>query len=248
MEVDSGVRCTGNAGTNNVNDANGECLELLRNADCLQGVRCLATLRNGYYDILSRDQGPSIAELACILHLHGKLREALKGTFRNHSRVERRSASTEDDAVGGRHPLQRSPAALSCVLWGLLEATELQLPGPRRRAAVASAGVEPASQGVPKRIRLVHDLLQHEVCITCLFNLLQGHLEPHYGVLVVAWPRADLRHTPGCFCTAEQFVTGPSDLDKLTITEVDDVLRVLNDRGRITGQHVLTTANAKNEW
>mmetsp|Transcript_28124 Transcript_28124/g.81105 ORF Transcript_28124/g.81105 Transcript_28124/m.81105 type:complete len:427 (-) Transcript_28124:629-1909(-) len=170
VQVDAGIRGTRDAGADAVDDAHRHRLALLGDADRLEGVRGLAALRDGHDDVLRGDQGSPVAELAGVLHLHRQLRQALERVLADQPRVEGRAAGADDDPRGRGHPLQRAEA----IVQGLLQATKLQPP-----ELLTLVPVEPAAHGVPQRVWLVHDLLEHEVPVARFLDLLKGHLQPN---------------------------------------------------------------------
>mmetsp|Transcript_30514 Transcript_30514/g.90535 ORF Transcript_30514/g.90535 Transcript_30514/m.90535 type:complete len:318 (+) Transcript_30514:691-1644(+) len=245
MEIHPGVRHPRDARADHVHNAYRESLVLLRDPDRLQSVGRFAALRDRDDDVVLRDDGFPVPELAGVFHLDRDLCQALEGVLGDEAGVPRGAAGADDDPRSRGHALQRAPPIRD--LGDLLQAAQLDLPG----VLLLGGLVQAPTHRVAERVRLVHDLLEHEVGVAALLDLLQGHVEPHDGVVdgPIVLPRALgqqhrlLRDVVG----GHDGVARPLDPHQLPLPEVDHILRVLDDGRGVASQHVLAGADAEDQ-
>mmetsp|Transcript_4414 Transcript_4414/g.12730 ORF Transcript_4414/g.12730 Transcript_4414/m.12730 type:complete len:270 (+) Transcript_4414:764-1573(+) len=239
MQVDPSVCVPGDARADHIHDADRQGLVFLRDLDGLKSVRGLAALRDRDDDVLGEDQRPSVSELARVLDLYRQLGQALHGIFCNQPGVRRGTASSDDNPLSIRHAVQRALGA--GAFKDLFQAAELDLP---RISAFRKA----ASHCIAKCVRLIHDLLQHKVGIAAFLNLLKGHLQSYDRIVVrhslrALWSCQGLSH----FLQVPDLVARTLQLDQLPISQVHDILRMLDNGRGIARQHVLADANAEDQ-
>ena len=129
--------------------------------------------------------------------------------------MPRRATGADHDPLGGRQLRQH-----------IVEAAELD-------AALARAHAP--AHGVGHRLRLLHDLLEHEVLVAPLGDLLEVPVEL---VDLLRDRRAvDLEHL---------VAVGPHD-GHLAVGEIDDLLGELDERARVGADEVLALADAQQQ-
>mmetsp|Transcript_8809 Transcript_8809/g.20852 ORF Transcript_8809/g.20852 Transcript_8809/m.20852 type:complete len:204 (+) Transcript_8809:983-1594(+) len=155
------------------------------------------------------------------------------------------STSREDKSAGVRHPFQWAGSIGRHALFCLLQAPQFDFPFIRHVHRL----VNPPAQSIAHGIGLVHNFFEHEVLETTLLDLFQRQLKSHNRVLSI------LARTPRVFAQAGydllqlgHLEAGSPDFHKLTLAQVHDVLSMLDNRGSVTGKHVFSVPNSKNQW
>jgi hypothetical protein len=151
VDVDAAVRLARDRGADDVDDAQRLGATTTRLAHGRQRVDGLARLGDHQHQRALVDDRVAVAELGGVLHLDRDARELLEHVLADQPRVPRRAAAEDDDA-----------AHVAELLRGEVQAAQARQPLAHEQAAAG---------GVPHRVGLLHDLLQHEVLEAALFDL-----------------------------------------------------------------------------
>ena len=189
----------------------------LRLAQGRQRVGRLARLRDGDDDGVAVDGRIAIAELAGVLDLDGDAGELLEQILADQRRVIAGAAGRQDDALD--------------------LAQLLRCRGSGRRSGRVRVGVvEPAAQGVLQRFGLLVNLLEHVVLEVALVGVARRPSS-------MSWTAASTRR--GRWSRMCQSSGGQHA--HLMIVEVNDLVGVAGQGGRIAGQEVLALADAEHQ-
>ena len=157
MGVAAAVGKPRNGGTHHVADGKDEGTRILGQPDGRQGVGGFTGLRNGNHHVILVDDRLAVAEFAAVLHLHrnpGKLLDAIHG---DQAGMPGGAAGGDDDALGIQETLPVVNESGKCD--------------------AVPVNVHPAAHGDAERLRLLKNLLEHEMGKTALFQLVEGDFQ-----------------------------------------------------------------------
>ena len=151
VDVCSCIRSTGDAGADGVTDAVDECSLLLSQLDGGQSVGRLTTLRYGNHHIILRHYRVTIAKLRGVLNFAGNAAQTLEKLLADKSGMPRCATGYNHDALGTQQ-------LLAVVNHG-------------RKRHVVTLHIDTTSHTVVQTVRLLENLLQHEVVIAAFLYL-----------------------------------------------------------------------------
>ena len=215
MKVDSAVAFAGDGRADRVDDAQRHGALFLRLAQGGQRVGRLARLADHDHHRPVLDDRVAVAELAGVLHFRRNPRQVLEQVVAHQPRVPGRPARGQDDPLG-------------------LD----QLADHGRQAAQGDPlfpHVQTAAETGADHLRLLEDLLEHEMFVTVQRDL----LEFPFDLLDFLGDRNVVdRGRPHAVA---------ADDDHLVVVQVDDVRRVLDDGRGVGGDQVLAVAHAHDQ-
>ena len=176
------LRLPGQHRTLHVADGEGQSPQPPRLAEGGQGVGGLAALADGHRHRVLAHEGRAVSELAAVVDLRRHPRHLLQEELAHEGGVPARAAGEEDDALG-RGQLRGRRAQLLEVHLALVEGDARQ-------------------EGVAYRLRLLVDLLEHEVAVAALFRLHGVPGDPLRGAAQARGPRGLRGARPRAVTTA----------------------------------------------
>ena len=207
------VGLTGDGGAHHVDDGQSAAAQTLGLPHGGHGVQGLAGLADDDDQGLGVHQRVAVAELRGQKHLHRPAQQPLQVVLAHHAHMVGRAAGDDVDLV-------EVPD---------LPGGELQII--QRHVAVPDAG----EHGLAEGLRLLHDLLEHEVGVAALFR--RGHVPGHMLMLLLH----RLEHI-----VVDLDAVGGDDGD-LTVVHIGDVPGVLDHGRHIRGQEVEPVAIAQDQ-
>ena len=198
--VDIRTRVCGSwdARTDGVADAVDEGTLLLGQLHGSQRVGRLTALRDGNHHVALAHHGIPVSELRGVLHLHRNAAERLDDLLAYQSRVPRRAAGHDHHALR----FQQLAAIVN----------------QRRERHVISLHIHAASHAVRQALRLLEDLLQHEVRIATLLNLSEVDVHRlHLQLLILA---EDIHHVQ---------VLSQTDHGYIAVLQIHHLVRIFHD-------------------
>jgi len=210
VDVDTAVGHEGDAGTDNVDNTNGEGATLQAVAESHERVGSLTRLGDEDASVVTEDGSLTVEEVRGKLDGDGDLGQLLESTANGHAGVVRSTASNEDQTSAtpdGADVLPKSTKSHGLLLC-----------------------VQATTHGVDDRLGLLEDLLLHEVVEATLHDLLQLDLDGLDG--------ADVAGAVGLGQTVNVELT-LVDVGNVIVLEVENLLGVLNDSGRVGGEEEL---------
>jgi len=204
VDVDTAVGHERDAGSNNVDNTNGEGATLQAVAESHERVGSLTRLGDEDASVVTEDRSLTIEEVRCKLDGDGDLSQLLEGATDSHAGVVRGTASNEyqtsatPDSADVLPESTKSHGLLLCV--------------------------QATTHGVDNRLGLLEDLLLHEVVEATLHNLLQLDLDSLNGANVAG--AVSLGQTVDVELTLV-------DVGNVIVLEVENLLGVLDDGGRV---------------
>ena len=163
MQIDAPPCFAGDGGADDVADGGDGGAFVQRLPDGRQRVGGLAGLADGNHERAGIDDGIPVAELRRLLDFGGNAGDVLEIVFANHAGVHAGAAGGDDDARNLRHFVRRHVQP--------------------RELCAAHFGIESAMDGIGQDLRLLVDLLEHEMLVFALagdihapVNLLDGRL------------------------------------------------------------------------
>jgi len=210
VDVDTTVGHHRDGRTDNVDNTDGQSTTLETVTESQEGVGSLTRLRNENASVVTEDRGLSVKEVRGQLDRDGNLSQLLENTANSHTRVERSTASDEDDS-----------AATTNGGDVLLETT---------KSDGLVLGVKTTAHSVDNRLGLLENLLLHEVVVAALHDLLELNLNGLNGTDVggarVLGQTVDVQLTV-------------VNVGNVVVLEVKDLLGVLDNSGWVGGQEEL---------
>ena len=214
VRIQDAVRLPGDGRPHRVGD--GDDVRLLAPGvpDGLQRVDGLAGLRDAQREGVRVEDRIPVAELAGDVDLHGQARPVLDRVLGHQSGVKGRATGHHEHLVD---PLD--------LVFAHPELVEVQAPG----------RVDPAPEGVPDRLGLLVDLLQHEVVEPALLRGGEVPLHLDRGRLDLVPVEIDQPNRIG------------AHLGDLPLGQRHEAARPLKHRRHVGGQHVLAPAEPDHE-
>lgn len=210
VDVDTAVSEEGDRRTDNVDDTNSQSTALKTVAEGHQRISSLTGLGGENTGIVAENRRLAIEEIRGQLDGDWDIGEFLKDTTDGHARVVRGTAGNKNDAAAA--------ADSSNVLAQTTKSDHLVL------------DIETTTHGVDDRLRLLENLLLHEMVKLALHDLLELQLEGLDGTDV--WRAVVL----GEAMDVEGSVV---DVGDIVVLEVEHLLGVLDDGGWVGGEEEL---------
>ena len=164
MDIGAGIGIAGNAAAYGIDDAKDKGALAASQLNGSKGIGRFATLRDGKNDIIRTDDGIAVAELGGIFYLHGYLAEGLEELLANEACVPAGATGHDDEAAGTQEAVAIEVDGREVDVIALVLGLNLQ-------ALVHS--LQAASHTVFEALRLVEDLLEHEVREAALVEHIQ---------------------------------------------------------------------------
>lgn len=204
VNVDTAVGHERDAGTDNVDDTNGQGATLETVAESHERVGGLTGLRDEDAGVVTEDRGLTVEKVRGKLDGDGDLSQLLESTANSHARVVRGTTSDEDQTPATPNGADVLPKATKRN--GLL------------------LRVQTTTHGVDDGLWLLEDLLLHEVVEAALHNLLELDLD--------GLDSADVAGAVGLGQTVDVELA-LVDVSNVIVLEVEHLLGVLDDGGGV---------------
>ena len=151
VDVRPRMRSAGDGGTNRITDTIYKCTPTFCQFHCCQRIRRFSTLRNGNHHIVLIDHRITVTKFGGILHFYRNTAETFNQMLSDQSRMPRSTASHNNKAFGVQQ--------LFFIVYYC------------RKHHIIGFHIDTSAHTIVNTVRLLKNLLQHEMRITAFFQL-----------------------------------------------------------------------------